>query len=52
MSTATLISVAIAVFVLMLIGLVLTVIEFKDGAPKDQIEDKDKIMESPHGHVD
>ena len=32
--------IAIAVFVFMLIGLVLTVVEFKYGAPKRQVEEQ------------
>lgn len=31
--------IAIAVFVFMLIGLILTVVEFRFGAPKRQVED-------------
>lgn len=52
MSTENLMIIAILVFVLMFIGLALTVLEFRKGAPKEQIEDEDKIQESPHGHVD
>ena len=52
MSPDNLLIVAIVVFVLMLVGMVLTVIEFRQGAPKEQIKDKSKIQESPHGHVD
>lgn len=51
MDPSMLINVAIGVFVLMFIGLILTVLEFRRGAPKEQIEDEDKIQESPHGHV-
>jgi hypothetical protein len=32
--------IAIAVFVLMMIGLILTIIEFKDGEPKRQVEEQ------------
>ena len=32
--------IAIAVFVLMFIGLILTIIEFKHGQPKRQVEEK------------
>ena len=32
--------IAIAVFVLLLIGLILTVIEFRHGAPKRQVEEQ------------
>lgn len=35
-----LIFIAVAVFVLMLIGLVLTVVELKYGAPKRQVEEQ------------
>jgi hypothetical protein len=52
MNTEGLVYIAITVFLLMLIGLVLTIIEFKKGAPKEQIEDKGKVQDSPHGHVD
>lgn len=52
MSTENLIIVAIVVFVLMFIGLALTALEFRKGAPKEQIEDHSKMRESPHGHVD
>ena len=52
MSTDNLMMVAILVFVLMFIGLVLTALEFRKGAPKEQMEDENKIQESPHGHVD
>ncbi len=31
--------IAIAVFIFMLVGLVLTVVEFRHGAPKRQVED-------------
>lgn len=51
MSQATLFYVAIIVFMLMLLGLALTVLEFRRGAPKEQIEDPSKIQDSPHGHA-
>lgn len=52
MGTGNLMIIAICVFLLMLVGLVLTVLEFKNGAPAEQTKDKDKIQDSPHGHVD
>ena len=52
MSPDSLIIVAIIIFLLMAVGMILTVLEFRNGAPQDQVDDKDKIQESPHGHVD
>jgi hypothetical protein len=52
MSPDNLIIVGIIVFLLMSLGMVLTVLEFRSGAPKQQMDDKDKIKNSPHGHVD
>lgn len=52
MSPDNLLIIAVVVFFLMLVGMVLTVIEFRQGALKEQMEDKSKIQESPHGHVD
>lgn len=52
MNPDNLVIVAIVVFLLMFIGIVLTVLEIHYGAPKEQIEDQDKIQESPHGHVE
>jgi|GEM_PF-1464097 hypothetical protein len=51
MNPETLMTVAIVVFVLMLVGLALTVFEFRHGAPQEQIEDEEKIIDSPHRHV-
>lgn len=52
MSPENLIIVAMVVFVLMFIGLALTALEFRKGAPRDQMNDHSKMKESPHGHVD
>ena len=52
MSPDNLLVIAIVVFVLMLLGMALTVIEFRRGEPQDQTKDPSKIRESPHGHVD
>lgn len=52
MNPENLLVAAIVVFILMSIGLVLTIMEFSRGAPKEQIDDPDKMQESPHGHVD
>ncbi len=38
--------IAIAVFVFMLIGLILTVVEFRYGAPKRQVEDA-RLTDNP-----
>ncbi|MBT8115356.1 MAG: hypothetical protein KJP04_08245 [Arenicella sp.] len=52
MSPENLLPIAIFVFVLMFLGMLLTVLEFRRGEPKEQVEDPSKIRESPHGHVD
>lgn len=51
MSTSNLLIIAIVVFALMLVGLVLTALEFSKGAPKLQEEGKEELRESPHSDV-
>jgi hypothetical protein len=43
--------IAILVFALMLVGLLLTIREFKHGSPKLQEEGKEELRESPHNDV-
>ncbi|NND81852.1 MAG: hypothetical protein HKN50_05415 [Gammaproteobacteria bacterium] len=52
MNPENLLSVAIVVFVLMLVGIALTIVEFRRGEPHDQLEDKSKLRDSPHSNVD
>ena len=47
MSQTTLLYIAIAVFVLMLIGLVLTALEFRHGAPHRQEEEARNEAQKP-----
>ena len=51
MSPQNLLMIAIVVFALMLIGIVLTVFEFRYGAPKKQELGKEELRESPHSDV-
>ena len=46
MSPEKLVYVAVVVFVLMLIGLALTVIDFRRGAPKQQLEEQKRSENS------
>lgn len=43
--------IAILVFVLMFIGIVLTVLEFSKGSPKQQELGNEELQKSPHGDV-
>lgn len=52
MGSNTLVYYAIGVFLLMLIGLVLTVLEFKYGAPKKQSEDNEKKQNGTYENED
>ena len=51
MSQENLLIIAIVVFVLLLIGIVLTVLEFNKGSPKQQEIGNEELRESPHGEV-
>lgn len=51
MSNENLLMIAIVVFVLLLIGLILTAREFKAGAPKKQLKGQQELRESPHSEV-
>ena len=43
--------IAIIVFLLMFIGLFLTYLEFKKGAPRRQMDGEEELKESPHSDV-
>lgn len=50
MSDNTVLIIAVLVFSLMLVGLILTYLEFKHGAPKQQDEGEEEVRESPHNN--